>query len=315
MDLEVQVDPIGNIRGRLEGTDTGASAVMTGSHLDTVIQGGKYDGVVGVVGGLEVLRVLVENNVRLKHPVDLIVFVEEEGAGFGGTMAGSSTLIGKQGVDVLKELKNDKGISMYKVAKDFGLEPEKMPQYVLKPQDVKGFIELHIEQSVLLHKNNIPLGIVERIAGFQWLRVQLTGVGNHSGATPMAYRQDPLRGAGEIISSLPEIIEEKAGKTTVGTVGKIICSPNLINVIPETVTFYLDIRDIEKDSIAIAVKEVNKRLERVTARDGLEAQVDVMAATDPVFLSRTVIDTIEEAAQKRDIPYVKMNSGHYTIPA
>lgn len=148
--LKVTVDGVGNIRARFEGLDPDAPAVMSGSHIDTVLHGGMFDGLVGTIGALEAVRTIVENGLRTKHPIEIIVFVEEEGSNFGSTTAGSKVMVGIYNVEEIKGLKNDEGVSMYKAAKSCGLDPDNIADQVLGPREIKAMIELHIEQSVVL---------------------------------------------------------------------------------------------------------------------------------------------------------------------
>jgi allantoate deiminase len=309
LDLEVSIDAVGNMRAKRNGIDINAPIVMTGSHIDTVLYGGKFDGVVGVVGALEVIRVLNENNIQTKHPIEVVIFAEEEGSNFMSTMAGSKTMIGKYGPEELKKIVNDKGISMYEMAKSFGLNPEKAHDFVIKPGEIKAMIELHIEQAAVLDVENIPIGIVEAIAGIKTYTIEIEGVSNHAGATPMHLRNNPMSAAAEIISQIDSIVTQKANVTTVGTVGKIICEPNVPNIIPGKVIFTLDVRDIHPQGINITVTEIEKLLDTTARKHRLKKQMKLVGKTDPIKLADDVIEIIEEEANSRGIKYKLMNSG------
>jgi len=307
--LKITIDGVGNIIARLEGTETDAPPVMTGSHIDTVLHGGLFDGVVGVVGALEVVRVLIEEKIRTKHPIEIVIFVEEEGSNFGSTMAGSKTMIGKYSVQKLKELKTDEGLSMYDLSKKMKFNPEDAEKFVVQPGDIKSMIEMHVEQSVILDIEKIPIGIVENIAGIKTFKIECKGISNHAGATPMHLRKNPMQAAAELICEIEKIVKEKANNTTVGTVGKIICYPNVSNIIPETVIFTLDIRDIDPEGINITVKEVKKKMKEVTVLHGVKLGIQLIGEADPIKLSTEVINTIEEAANEMGVTYKRMNSG------
>jgi len=307
--LKVSVDAVGNIRARREGSVLGAPIVMTGSHMDTVFNGGRFDGVAGVVCALEAVRVICENEIKTKNPVEIIIFAEEEGSNFGSTMAGSKALTGRYGISELKKLKSDNGRSMYDLAKDFGFEPDKLPDYIIKPGEIKAMIELHIEQSVVLDTENVPIGIVEAIFGSKCLRVVFKGVPNHAGATPMHLRKDPMAAAAGVIAKLPEIVKQKAFPTTVATVGKIYCIPNIINCIPEKVAFTIDIRDVNPSGIEIIIKEVERLINKMADLYCVEAAFEQLAESEVIKLSAKVIDAIEKAAKEQGILYKKMNSG------
>ena len=309
LDLEVSIDAVGNIRAKRKGTDVNAPSVMTGSHIDTVLYGGKFDGVVGVVGALEVIRVLNENSIPTRHPVEVVIFVEEEGSNFMSTMAGSKAMIGKYGPEELKNIVNDKGVSMYEMAKSSGFSPEKAHDSVIKPGEIKAMIELHIEQAAVLDVENIPTGIVKAIAGIKTYTIEIEGVSNHAGATPMHLRNNPMSAAAEIISQVDSIVAQKANSTTVGTVGRIICEPNVANIIPEKVMFTLDVRDVDPEGIDIPVAEIEKLLDSTARKHGVKKQMTLVAEAAPIKLADGVIEIIEEEAKRRGIRYKLMNSG------
>lgn len=181
---------------------------MTGSHIDTVPHGGMFDGLVGTFGALEAIRTIVENNVELTHPIELVVFAEEEGSNFGSTTAGSKAMVGKYSVEDLKKLRTPEGKTMYEVAIGAGYDPDSIEKHVLKPEEIKAMLELHIEQSVILDSEKISIGIVEAIAGIKAFEFSFTGVANHAGATPMALRNDPMAAASNVISKLNPLQEQ-----------------------------------------------------------------------------------------------------------
>lgn len=307
--LEVAIDGIGNMRASLPGTDPNALPVLTGSHMDTVLYGGNYDGVVGVVGALESLTVMKEQNILLTHPVELIVFIEEEGASFGSGTMGSKVLTGMYSPDRLKHLLNDDGLSMFEAAKKFGLDPEEMGSHTIERGQFKAMLELHIEQSVVLESESIPIGIVQAIAGIKQFKVELTGVPNHAGATPMHLRKDTMAGASRIISFVEDAARSKVFETTVGTVGKIQCLPNIPNVIPGKVTFSVDIRDVCPEGIERMEELTRRKIEEVCQEYGLRSEVTLLGESRPIVLPDGMISLIESVAISRDVPYLRMNSG------
>lgn len=307
--LKVQVDAVGNIRARLEGQNPELPPVLTGSHIDTVLNGGKFDGVVGVVAALETVTVLVETGVKTKNPIEIIVFAEEEGSNFGCTMAGSKALVGKYKIEDLKNLKNEKEVSMYEKVKAFGLNPENLEEYVIKPGEIKAMIEMHVEQSLVLETAGAAIGIVDAIAGGKWFRVDLEGVGNHAGATPMELRKDPMVAASKMICEIDRIVREKALSTTVGTVGRIVCEPNVSNCIAQKVTFTLDIRDVDIHGIDMAIEEVKKTIMEIANASGIKTSIELLGESEPVKLSDCAIDIIEQVTKIKTNKYKKMNSG------
>ncbi|MBW2094526.1 MAG: M20/M25/M40 family metallo-hydrolase [Deltaproteobacteria bacterium] len=194
--LSVSVDGVGNIRARLAGANRGAPAVMTGSHIDTVRHGGKYDGVVGLVCGLEVVRSFVEEGRKLIHPVEIVVFAEEEGSNFMVTMAGSKAMTGSFSVHDLKRLVNDEGVSMYETVRRFGLNPDRLAAEVIRAGELKAMIEVHIEQEqgAVLDEEKVSLGIVEAIAGIRTFSIEVEGGIQPCRRNPHAPAEEPHDG-------------------------------------------------------------------------------------------------------------------------
>lgn len=307
--LSVFIDGVGNIRARYAGSNPDASVVMSGSHVDSVRRGGKYDGVVGVIGALEAIRVMKENNITPSHPIEVVIFSEEEGSNFGSCCAGSKAMVGRYTFDDLNTLKNLSGQSMYDLAKNAGYDPDNMPRYVLNNGGVKAMVELHIEQSPMLHSVSMPIGVVEAIAGLRQIRVEVDGIPNHAGATPMNFRQDALLGAAHMISAVEEAVQTKGTESTVGTVGYIESEPNVSNIIPGKVVFSIDIRDVYQQPMNDVVEEVRKRFDEIAQRYNLTFSMTLLGEQEAVQLSQEVISSIEKSAQALGIPYKKMNSG------
>lgn len=305
--LSVKVDAIGNIRAKYGLTDK--PSIMIGSHIDTVANGGKYDGLTGVLAGLEVIRVIKEEEIELTHPIELVVFAEEEGSNFGITMLGSKALTGKYQLEDLYSIRNDQGISVYDLTKNFGLDIENLEKDILKPNEVETMIELHIEQGAVLEARNKTVGIVQAIVGMKTFKITLEGISNHAGTTPMDLRSDPMVGAGNVISHIQIAAQERALPTTVGTVGKIACLPNMPNVIPNIVEFYVDVRDVDPKGINLMEKEINAKVDEVAKKHSLKTSIEQIGQSDSVKLSSKVTNIIEEIAIKNHYPYLKMNSG------
>lgn len=292
--LKITVDSIGNIRGRLEGKSSNTSAIITGSHIDTVPHGGNFDGVLGVIAGLEILRTVVENKIKHNNPLELIIFVEEEGCNFGSPLLGSKALTGKVSSHELKKLVNSSGISFYDAARDAGFNPDNLQEFTLNSRDVKAMLELHVEQSVVLENRKIQIGIVENIAGIKRLEIVFDGVSNHAGATPMDQRQDPMAAASKVIAAIDDIVINNAFKTTVATVGRIHCQPNVINVIPEKVLFTVDIRDVSTTGIDIVESEIRTMVDKVTNKLNVKSSIKITGEAPAIQLSQKIVNAIEE---------------------
>lgn len=309
LDLDIKIDGVGNIRAKYENDNISESSIMIGSHIDTVANGGKFDGLTGVITALEVIRVLHENDLPLKRPVELVIFAEEEGSNFGITMVGSKVLSGKYNIEDLKEIKDDSETSAYEIIKNFGLEVDKVEEETLEPEEVDSMIELHVEQGGILDSENIPVGIVQAIVGMSTYKIKLKGVSNHAGSTPMNLRNDPMVAAASVITKLKMIAEEDALENTVATVGKIHCEPNVPNVIPEEVEFFVDIRDVDEKGIEIVEKRMKEEIKKAEEVYDLKAKIELLGKSDSVTLSTQVIDSIEEAAVENNYNFKEMNSG------
>lgn len=307
--LSVTTDPVGNIRARYEGEDPSLAPVFIGSHIDSVRNGGEYDGIVGVVGALEVLSVMREENYHPKRPIELIVFAEEEGSNFGTTMVGSKALIGKLSVKDMEELCTDDGRKCIEVLKCFGLEPEKIKDYVLKPGDVAAMLELHIEQGIVLEREKKKLGVVKAIAGMSTIEVTVEGEANHAGATPMYMRSDPMAAAAVLISEIEDIAAHQMLKSTVATVGSISCKPDMPNVIPGEVSFTIDIRDIDDGAIQTTITKITECAQKLSERRGVKFTFNTIGDSTPVALSSRIIGVVRDAVESCTDSWMEMNSG------
>ncbi|WP_373895514.1 Zn-dependent hydrolase [Virgibacillus sp. CBA3643] len=306
--LSIKVDAVGNIRATY-GMEIKKSSIMVGSHIDTVKNGGEYDGLTGVLVALEIIRVLKEEQVKISRPIELIIFAEEEGSNFGVTMLGSKVLTGKCGTADLKKIKNGEGDSAYDIAKSFGLRVDHAEEDVLVNEEVDAMIELHIEQGAVLETQNKSVGIVQAIAGMKTFKITLEGDSNHAGTTPMDLRQDPMAGAATIISHIRQVAKTQALPTTVATVGKIICQPNISNVIPQRVEFFVDVRDVDSEGIDLIANALTEKVNAVTTEDNLQGKIEVIGESNPVKLSSRITHAIEKTASERGYDYMKMNSG------
>lgn len=308
LELSIKVDGIGNIRAKY-GSHLDEPSIMIGSHIDTVKHGGKYDGLTGVLAALEIIRVLKEESVQLQRPIELISFSEEEGSNFGITMLGSKAATGKLTMEDLKSITNTDGVSVYEKARDFGLNIENLADHVLKTGEVDSMIELHIEQGAVLEKSQKPIGIVEAIAGMNTYKITLEGDSNHAGTTPMEFRSDPMVGAAIVIAHLQKIAKEKAMPTTVATVGKISCEPNVPNIIPKKTEFFVDVRDVDDKGIHIVSQELEDIIKLVATEHSLKTKIELVGTSDTVKLSKRITDSIEKVAIEQNFKYMKLNSG------
>ena len=306
--MSVSVDSVGNIRGRLKGKNPDLPVLMCGSHIDTVINGGNFDGVLGVVCAVEAAECIVENSLEIKNPYEVIIFAEEEGVIFKYNLVGSKSLTGLCRLKDLKEKKDKNGISMYDRMKAFGLNPDNVEKDIIDPEKIKGLIEMHVEQGARLDMKGIPVGVVEAIVDLQWYEIEITGVSNHAGASAMEHRTDPVVPAAEIISSLPSLVGEYGDETTVATTGRINIFPNVPNIIAESVRFTVDLRSRNSDRIDRILNAVKQKLIQYGEK-GFTWNIKKLTNADGVELSKDFVGTIISSAEEESIDYQLMVSG------
>lgn len=306
--LDVTIDPFGNICGRRKGLKD-LPSIMIGSHLDTVPEGGHFDGVIGVLAGLEIIRILNDNKIDTARPIDIISFSAEESSRFGVATMGSKALAGKIDLLTLKKLVDKDHISLYEALKNCGYDADDIDSSALDPDKISAFLELHIEQGPVLETKKYPIGIVTSIAAPTRFKVSIEGRSDHSGNTPMDMRKDALTGASELILGVEQIATNEAGDSTVGTVGYLYVTPGAMNVIPGKVELGIDIRDISIEDKDKAVLAVINLIEQISQKRGLKISYDQLCNDEPVTLSDRIINTIKDAATTANLPYIMMPSG------
>ncbi|GMO00124.1 Zn-dependent hydrolase [Parageobacillus thermoglucosidasius] len=304
--LAVYEDAVGNLIGRKEGKEKDAPAVLVGSHIDSVYNGGMFDGPLGVLAAVEVLQTMSERGVKTKHPIEVVAFTDEEGARFSYGMIGSRGMAGTLSEEEL--VHQDKhGISLAAAMEEAGLDPGKIGKAARRKGSVKAYVELHIEQGRVLEQANLPVGIVTGIAGLIWAKLTITGKAEHAGATPMPIRRDPLVAAAQII----QVIEQEAKKTgtTVGTVGQMQVFPGGINIIPERVEFSLDLRDLDaavRDSVFLSIIE---RAKQIGNERNVDVAVELLQKMPPVLCSELVQNAAKEACRQLGFDVFTLPSG------
>jgi hydantoinase/carbamoylase family amidase len=296
--LETEIDPAGNVLGRWdEGEGT---AVLVGSHLDTVPRGGRYDGALGVLAAIEVVRTLKREGVSLRRPLWIVSFNDEEGSRFQTGMLGSRAFIG----DLDPEDWRRRGVADAMAAGGFDFERLGEAKAVDR---VGAYLELHIEQGPVLEQEGLDLGIVSGIAGLLGFRVRLTGEANHAGTTPMASRRDALAGAARIVLELRD--EARSGADMTANVGILTVAPGGFNVIPGTAEFTIDARAGDADGFLRAEKFVRDTLERVAAEEQLELEVNETHRKPPTPLDPELQDLLARAAAAEGAIARSMPSG------
>lgn len=307
--MACRMDEAGNLIARMEGKQD-LPAILMGSHLDTVPDGGKYDGVLGCVGGLEVCETFKEEGYVPNHPLEVIVFTDEEGFRFGKGLTGSSAICG-QDPDVSDAEPDIYGEARGKVMESYGITSKDMLKAAKDPASVHGFIELHVEQGARLYKAGIPVGVVSSIAGVNRYDITVTGEANHAGSTAMADRKDALVAAAGFIHKVPEITAEYGNEFTVATVGTIKVTPHSVNVIPGTCTFSLEIRDQDASLMALIEEKLRELLKEICEKYGVTHTFTPTSFHEPAPMSDWVKGNIEQAVKELGIDYTVIPSGAF----
>jgi N-carbamoyl-L-amino-acid hydrolase len=308
--VAVRQDPIGNICARWSGSDSGAPAVGTGSHIDAIPNAGKYDGVVGVLGGLEAIRSLQHAGFRPKHSIELLMFTSEEPTRFGIGCLGSRLLSGTMTPDAARKLADKDGAPLEEVRRNAGynapLEDVKLPSGYYK-----AFVELHIEQGPLLEQQKIPLGIVTSIAAPASLRIAIEGAGGHAGGMLMPERRDALCAASELILAIENAARSSGAVDTVATVGICDVFPGAVNSIPSRVNLTLDIRDTDlarRDAAMITIRAAQKS---IATKRQVAIREELVNADAPAQCSPAIVEALSQACAKHGLASMKMVSRAY----
>ncbi|RSK23934.1 Zn-dependent hydrolase [Bacillus sp. HMF5848] len=306
--LEVREDGAGNIFGRCTGTVLTLPAIMSGSHLDSVPNGGHFDGPLGVIAALEVVEAWRTNGYKPARTFEVVVFSDEEGARFNGGLLGSQAMMGQVNRDEITRLVDIEGQPFSDVIRTYGLNEDEFFNSQRDMSEIATFIEVHIEQGKRLEKENLPVGIVTGIAGPCWMEVTFKGAAGHAGNTPMNDRQDALLAASKFVVALNSL-PHKVSPTAVATVGKLDVSPNGANVIAGEVKLIVDIRDIHTNSrdalVELAIEEL-KKIDDVTVT--WEEKIRI----EPVPVQDDMLDKLTSSVKANNITpyYLPSGAGH-----
>lgn len=309
--LHVESDPVGNTIAELTPNSTSpkSRAIGTGSHLDSVPAGGKFDGVAGVCAAIEIARLAIESERQRSRPWRFVAFAAEEGARFGQACIGSRCVAGLMTPNALQELSDKDGTSLFQAMRQVGLAPERLEDSRWDPSDWAAFVELHIEQGNLLEARNEVIGVVSSISGSTRMLVKLSGISSHSGGTPMHLRRDALVAAAECILACESLGTEQHRGSTRVTVGRIEVEPNSITTIPGTVRFSVDIRDLDGTQQRKTAHELVDSFRHIAAARHVDLDVQVIGDTPPVALPPSLMGEIAEAASREGFAYHVMPSG------
>ena len=308
--LTVRQDAIGNTFARWAGSDHDAPAVGTGSHIDAIPNAGKYDGVVGVLGGLEAIRALQHSGFRPKYPIELLVFTSEEPTRFGIGCLGSRLLSGSLSPDASKRLKDNDGESLEEVRHKAGLRGE-LEEVKLPGGYYKAFVELHIEQGPVLERQQVPLGVVTNIAAPASLRVVIEGAGGHAGGVLMPDRRDALCAAAELILAIESAARTSGAIDTVATVGICEVFPGAVNSIPSRVRLSADIRDTDLERRDGVIKAMENACETISASRHVTIHTEMLNADAPAECAPAVVEALSQACRKHEQKFFTMISRAY----
>ena len=309
--LDVRVDAAGNIFGRLAAEREGP-AVLAGSHLDSVVQGGRYDGPVGVIGALEAVRTIKESGLTLPVPLESVCFVGEESSRFGFATVGSSLVAGDVTMDDFANAVDAGGTRLEDVLSSLGIYRDNLASLRRDPKTVKAYLELHIEQGPVLESKQKKIGVVTAIAAPSRFRVVFKGQADHSGTTPMEMRKDALVAAGYLITYIDEVCREHAATDkgrVVGTVGAVKVEPGVINAIPGRAELQVDVRSITSASKRKVAGLIGKRARQISRERGVKVEIVTIRDEEPVTMHPGVIALIRGICEERDVSFEVMPSG------
>ncbi|AEG01588.1 Zn-dependent hydrolase [Methylomonas methanica] len=304
--LELHQDGAANIGARLNW-DGKTPSVMAGSHIDTVPGAGHLDGALGVVCALEALRVLQEQQIALRRPLEAVAFTDEEGR-FGG-MFGSQAMAGLVTPDYLRHAVDLNGISLIDAMAQQGLDAEEALHAQRAPGSIHAYVELHIEQGPVLDRKGVSIGVVDAITGlFKW-EITLTGTANHAGTTPMDMRNDAFQGLAEFSGQIDRILEEYGSPRSTATVGRVELIPGAANVIPGQVIFSLDVRDADEATLKLLAEAFSRALSAIARRRGLKFEFAVLSELAAVRCAPQVVQAIETSVEKAGLSSTHLPSG------
>ena len=312
--LQTRIDAIGNVRGRLAGSHATPQTLVIASHFDTVAQAGKFDGTLGVLMGLDLLRQLGPRQQSLPFGMELIGFCDEEGVRFHTTYLGSQVVAGTFDRRSLQQA-DARGLSLAQAIVAQGGDPEKLSAGAIGPRDWIGYFEIHIEQGPVLYQRNIPAAVVTAIAGQNRIELVFTGTAGHAGTVPMALRQDALCGAAEFIVAAEKFARDQAGDL-VATVGKLSISHAASNVIPGAVTCTLDLRSADEARLQEARHELEDIGRRICRQRNIQLSWRLVQESRPVCCDPVLTDLLAGAIREAGYDLVRLVSGagHDAVP-
>lgn len=306
--MVVHQDASSNVIGRIEGAEPELASIVIGSHTDTVSSGGRFDGIIGVLIGIEIAKSMMESGIKLRHTLEVVDFTAEEPTDFGVSTVGSRGMVGTLSEEMLA-LRDAEGKVLKDAIRYAGGDPDRISETVRKPGDIAIYLEVHIEQGPVLIESGKVLAAVTGIVGIQRYRVTLTGQPDHAGTTPMNLRKDALTAAGELVVELETICRKEHDVPIVGTVGTLSVHPNAANVVPGQVTFTFEVRSIEEELVERVCQEFIAKAEKVASERGIMIETELLSKSQPIIVKDTVHHIIASACEETVGHVVNIPSG------
>lgn len=305
--LDVSVDAAANIHGRRVGTDASLPTILFGSHIDSVPRGGNFDGDVGSMGALEVMRTLRDEKAATRHPFEMVVWSNEEGVHYGKGVFGSR--VAARGPDDGElDAKDEDGVTLAEWLRRSGADPARIAAARLDPRRVASYVELHIEQGGVLDRAGVQIGVVQGIVGIDRYHVTLEGFANHAGTTPMAERRDALVAAARLILAVREEVMARPGRQ-VGNVGYVQVTPGAPNVVPGLVRMPVELRDLKREVIDEMAARIRARAEAIGKEAGVSVAMERYATDEPALTDPALQDLIEASARGAGCSTLRLPSG------
>ncbi len=304
--LEPRIDPAGNILARRKGTEDSLPPILFGSHIDSVPNGGNFDGDLGSLSALEGVRTLNEQKIATRHPLEVVIWANEEGVSYGHGLDGSRAAAGQLKAGEMDEVWN--GVKKSDALRKIGGDPGRIAEVRRQPGSFHCYLELHIEQGGNLDKAGIPVGVVEGIVAIDRYDAVIRGFANHAGTTPMPERRDAMIAAAELTLAVRELVTREPGRQ-VGTVGELHVSPNAPNVIPGTVRHSIELRDLSSEKLARLGRAIEARAKEIASRTATEIEIRLISHHESALATPAVQQAIEKAASGLGLKHMRLPSG------
>jgi beta-ureidopropionase / N-carbamoyl-L-amino-acid hydrolase len=304
--LVIHIDPAGNIFGSRPGTEK-LPILLFGSHIDSVLHGGNFDGDLGSLGAIEVIQALNEQDLKTRHPLEVVIWTNEEGNHFGLTTLGSGVAAGQLGPEIL-DRKDDQGLTVADWLRRYGQNPAHLADARIPPGTLAAFVELHIEQGPSLEENKIPIGVVQGIVGLKRWMCVASGFANHAGTTPMNRRKDALAAASKEVLAVREAVRAEPGRQ-VGTVGFVKVEPGAVNVIPGRTQFPVELRDLDPAVIDRMWRHIQERFKQIDKEENVETTCTPLDDAEPAAADPAVKSAIHAAAKSLNLSTMDLPSG------